>query len=168
MSKLHGPSPISDPQHFRTGSEPWCTSLSHPVVGRYHWRSHRGSLRWRVHSWRLALGLAFVIGFTSTFGLVFGFRLGFVFLFGLAFWQCSWSYSGWPSWIWYSWSRSEVWSPCRQHGPAGGACEPARGAAYLESRPSSLLLLLTWRGVRGDGQPTDDGGGDEERRMCDV
>ena len=126
MSKLRGPSPISNPQHFRTGSEPWCTSLSHPVVGRHHWRSHRGSLRWRVRSWRLALGLAFVIGFRSTFGLVFGFRLGFVFLFGLAFWQCSWSYSGWPSWIWCSWSRSEVWWPCRQHGPAGGACEPAK------------------------------------------
>jgi len=73
MSKLHGPSPISNPQHFRTGSKPWCTSLSHPVVGRHHWRSHRGSHRWRVRSWRLALGLAFVIGFTSTFGLVFGF-----------------------------------------------------------------------------------------------
>ena len=42
--------PISNPQCFHTGSELWCTSSAHLVVGRHHWRSRCGVLCWCVHS----------------------------------------------------------------------------------------------------------------------
>lgn len=85
-----------------------------------------------------------------------------MFLFRLAVWWCSWLHSGWPSWIWGSWSQSEAWWPCCQHGPAEGACGTARrrvgGVVYL-------AIVNMWG--REDGRPTDDDG-DEEIGICDM
>src|ERR1700704_3217557 len=101
MSKLHALCPILSPLHSSCGvlhRRIWLLAgiAGARVVARFMDVDVVGVL---------AFGLALAFGFTVAFGLASAFGWGFVFVFGLAFWWCSWSHLGWPSWIWSLWSR---------------------------------------------------------------
>jgi len=137
--KLHALCLIPSPRHLRIDSKPWCTFSAHLVVGKHFWCLCCGLLHGSGRGGDIRVWADVCFWFMVTFGLAFAFGWGFVFVFGLAFGWCSWLHSGWPLWIWGSWSQSDAWWPCCQHGPAGCACGTARKGVQ-GSIPKTLNL----------------------------